>query len=106
MQTPGCWPGAISSSDDRTQPAMIASGDLDVLRGGLAAIGDELVLDHLSLIQAAEASPLDRRDVDEHVLIAGGRPDEPVAFRRIEPFDGAFLHRLSPSQSARQVKSE
>jgi hypothetical protein len=34
--------------------------------------------------------------MNEHVLIAARRLDEPVALRRIEPLDGAFLHRLSP----------
>ena len=41
-------------------PAAAALSDLEVFRGGLAAIGDEFVLDHLSLVEGAEASPLDR----------------------------------------------
>src|SRR5262249_28104840 len=47
----------------------------------------------------------DSRDVDEHVLLAGRWTDEPVALSRIEPFDGALLHRLSPSQSERLVNA-
>src|SRR6187200_2991974 len=34
--------------------------------------------------------------MDEHVLIAGHRLDEPITLGRVEPLDGAFLHRLSP----------
>src|SRR5205823_10485057 len=41
----------------------------------------------------------------EHVLLAGRRADEPVALSGIEPFDGALLHRLSPSQSERLVNT-
>src|SRR5436190_2514431 len=37
--------------------------------------------------------------MDEHILVSGRGPNEPVAFSWIEPFDGAFLHRLSPMQS-------
>src|SRR5271165_2389417 len=70
--------------------------DLEVLGGRLAAIGDEFVLDHLSLVEGAQAGALDRGDVDEHVLVSRRRPDEAVALSRIEPFDGALLHRLSP----------
>src|SRR6516162_4324871 len=83
-----------------SRPSRCASGHFEVLRRCLAAIGHELVLDRLAFIERAEASALDRRDMDEHVLVAGGRPDEPVAFSWIEPFDGAFLHRLSPSRLA------
>src|SRR5262249_32012513 len=74
------------------------SGHLEVLRRCLAAIGHELVLDSLPFVERAEASALHRGNVDEYVLVPGRRPNEPVAFSWIEPFDGAFLHRLSPSQ--------
>src|SRR5271166_214438 len=74
------------------------SGHLEVFRRCLAAIGHELVLDGLPFVERAEASALDRGNMDEHVLFSGRRPNEPVAFSWIEPFDGAFLHRLSPSQ--------
>ena len=77
-------------------PGMAASGDLEVLRGGLAAIGYELVLDVLTFVERAQSRALHGRDVDEHVLISGRRPDEPVALGRVEPFDGALLHGRSP----------
>src|SRR5262249_42573484 len=37
-----------------------------------------------------------RRDVNEDVLVACLGPDEPVALSRVEPLDGALLHRRSP----------
>ncbi len=49
------------------------SGHLEILRRCLAAIGHELVLDSLSFVERAEARALDRRDMDEHVLVAGRR---------------------------------
>ena len=57
---PAAWPGATDLIDWPDKPATIASGDLEVFCGSLTAIGDELVLDHLALVQAAEAGPLDR----------------------------------------------
>src|SRR5262249_11601997 len=69
----------------------------EVLGRGLAPIGDELIFDHLTLVESAEASAFDGRNVDEHVLVSGRWSDEPVALSRIEPFDGAFVHRRSPS---------
>ena len=38
----------------------------------------------------------------EHVLVAGGRLDEPIAFGRVEPFDGTLRHRLSPGLSVNE----
>src|SRR5215831_7811218 len=36
--------------------------------------------------------------MDEHVLIPADRPDEPITLGRVEPLDGALMHRhrLSP----------
>src|SRR6266566_3459126 len=78
---------------------MVASGDLEVLRRALAAIGDELVLHSLTFVERAQAGALHGRDVDEHVFVSGRWPDEPIAFGRVEPFDGAFLHGRSPGVS-------
>src|SRR5215470_9162620 len=77
----------------RQRPAAIALSDLEVLRRRTAAIGDELVLDCLALVEAGQARPLDRRDMDEHILIASRWTNKPVALSWIEPFDGALLHR-------------
>src|ERR1700724_2068028 len=42
--------------------------------------------------------------MDEHVLIAGHRLDEPITLRRVEPLDGAFLHRLSPALDVKKTR--
>jgi hypothetical protein len=88
-KTPGFGPGAADLIGP-TKPAKLVSGDLEILRGRLAAIGHELVLDHLPLIEAAEAGPFDRRDVNENVFIPDGRLDEPIALRRLKQ---GFSHR-------------
>src|SRR5690242_16581566 len=97
--------GLRDTHPSAVEAAVAALRDLQVFRRGLAAIGDEFVLDHLPLIQGAQPGPLNSRDVDEHVLIACRRTDESVAFRWIEPFDGALLHRLSPGKSERLVNT-
>src|SRR5262245_16381698 len=97
-QTPGARPGATGKLAARVTGLPAASGHLEILRRCLAAIGHELVLDSLAFVERAEASTLDRRDVDKDVLLSARGPNEPVAFSWIEPFDGALLHRLSPSQ--------
>src|SRR4051812_26544591 len=43
--------------------------------------------------------------MDEHVLIAGHRLDEPITLGRVEPLDGAFLHRLSPGLDVKKTRS-
>src|SRR6187549_2847469 len=42
--------------------------------------------------------------MDEHVLIAGHRLDEPITLGRVEPLDGAFLHRLSPGLDIKKTR--
>src|SRR5882762_6245137 len=79
-------------------------GDLEVFRGGLAAIFHKVVFDHLIFVEGGESRALDRRDMDEHVLIAGHRLDEPITLGRVEPLDGAFLHRLSPSLDIKKTR--
>src|SRR5262249_62246545 len=98
-ETPGSVAGGYGKNSLVGCPTFPhASGHLQILRRCLAAIGHELVLDRLAFVERAKASALDRRDVDKHILVASRRPNEPVAFSGVEPFDGAFLHRLSPSQ--------
>src|SRR5215831_9779582 len=93
-KTPGARPGATGKLVGRMPGLPVTSGHLQILRRCLAAIGHELVFDSLTLVERAETSALDRRDVDEYVLISARRANEPVAFSWIEPFDGALL-RLS-----------
>ena len=66
--------------------------DLEVLRGCLSAILDELELNGLAFVQCAKAGTFNRRDVNEHILPAFLRLDEAIAFRRIEPLYGALRH--------------
>src|SRR4030081_1584961 len=42
--------------------------------------------------------------MDEHVLIAGHRLDEAITLGRVEPLDGAFLHRLSPGLDIKKTR--
>src|SRR5580704_15584270 len=42
--------------------------------------------------------------MDEHVLIADRRLDEPITLCRVEPLDGAFLHRLSPRLDEKKTR--
>src|SRR5262249_5151773 len=97
-------PGATGNTRGPINRPGPRSRDLEVLGGGLAAVGDEFVLDHLSLVEGAQSGAFDRGNVDEHVLVPCRRPAEAVALSRIEPFDGALLHRLSPSQSERKMR--
>src|ERR1700722_20334153 len=66
--------------------------DLEIFRRRLAAVADNLVLDLLAFIERAEAGPLHRRDMDEHILPAALRLDEPVALGRIEPLHCSGRH--------------
>src|ERR1700693_4245796 len=82
------------------------SRDLKMFRGCPAAVGHEFVLDSLTLIERAQASALDGRDMDEDVLVAACRFDEAVALGWIEPFDGALLHRLPPQSVLVPAKTQ
>src|SRR5580704_12777445 len=42
--------------------------------------------------------------MDKYVLVAGHRLDEPITLRRVEPLDGAFLHRLSPGLDIKKTR--
>src|SRR5262245_24622867 len=64
----------------------------EILRRLLAAVADQLVLDHLTFIERAQASALDRGDMDEYVFAAVLRLNESITFRRVEPFHGAGSH--------------
>src|SRR5438094_605265 len=65
---------------------------LDILRRLLAAVADHLVLNHLTLVERAQAGTLDRGDMDEYVSAAVLRLNESIAFRRVEPFHGTGSH--------------
>src|SRR6185312_6314245 len=87
-------PGA--TQPDRRGPGL---RDFEIFRRRTAAVGDQFILDRLALVERPQSGALDCRDMDKHVLLAVRRLDEAVAPGGIKPFDGALLHRLSPSQS-------
>src|SRR4051812_6357997 len=83
---------------------MVVSGNLEVFRRAFSAIFHEVVFDHLILVEGGESGTLDRGDMDEHVLVSLHRLDEPITLGRVEPLDGAFLHRLSPSLDIKKTR--
>src|SRR5215471_16380806 len=78
-------------------------GDLQVFRGGFAAIFHEVILHDLIFIEGGEPGTLDGGDMDEYVLIAAVRLDEPITLGRVEPFDGTLRHRLSPDLDVKKT---
>src|SRR5947209_11962863 len=76
-----------------------------VFRRGSATVCNQFVLNRLALVKCAQAGTLDGRNVNEHILVAARRLDEPVALGRIEPLDGALLHRLPPESFQMSAKT-
>src|SRR5688500_14011154 len=74
------------------------SADLDdVLGGGALLALDDLELDPVAFLQRLEAVPLNRRIVNEAVLLAVLRRDEAEALRVVEPLHGTGrTHALTP----------
>src|SRR5262249_40620912 len=62
--------------------------DPQVDRGFLAPAALDLIFDALSVVERAEPGALDGRNVDEYVLAAAGRLNEPISLGRIEPLHG------------------
>src|SRR5713226_9327204 len=81
-----------------------SSGNLDVLRGRFAAILHKVVLNSLIFVEGGEPRTLDGRDMDEHVLIADGRLDEPKTLGRVEPLDGTLRHCVSPGLDEKKTR--
>src|SRR5215470_3553957 len=86
-------------------PTGFGSRNFQIFRRGSAAVSNKFVLDRLALVERAQASALDGRDVNKHILVAARGLDEPVALGRIEPLDGALLHRLSPKSFQMSAKT-
>src|ERR1700730_8278167 len=96
-------PGATRGTEC---PGHDQSRNFENFRRCPAAVGHEFVLDGLTLIERAQAGALDGRDMDEDVLVAACRFDEPVALGWIEPFDGALLPRLPPPSFPMPAKTQ
>jgi hypothetical protein len=59
---------------------------------GLSALSHNVERDFLSLVEAMQPGPFHSADVDEHVLAAVIRLDEPEAFLAVEPLYGSLRH--------------
>src|SRR6266545_3791369 len=63
------------------------------------ALALQLLFEHLeglTLVERGQAGALDRGDVDEYVFAAVLRRNEPITFRRVEPFHRASSHSWPP----------
>jgi hypothetical protein len=81
-------------------PTEAHSDRLQIRRRGLALLATfEVEANLLALIEARQASALDRRYVDENIFRAIIRLNEAVSLLGIEPFDRAFRHRVFSLQS-------
>src|SRR5690348_4989293 len=106
-QTPRvCREGKPLQTFQDHAPMATASGDLQVFGRHLAAVLHEVIFHDLVFVEGCESRALDGRDMDEHVLVAAHRLDESVTLCRVEPFDGAFLHRhrLSPRLDEKKTR--
>ena len=65
---------------------------LQVHRRRASPLGLQLIGDLLAFVQAAQARPLDRADMNENILAAIVGLNEAVALGGVEPFDGAVGH--------------
>src|SRR5207244_1686851 len=86
--SPCARPGARRSPSHRRLAG--DRGHAGRLRAFLALAG--LVLDPGSLVEGLVALAGDLREVDEQVLAALVRRDEPVTLRSVEPLDGTGSH--------------
>ena len=66
-------------------------------------MGQSSLADLLALVETIEAGALNSADVDEHVLPAAVRLDEPETLGAVEPFDRASSHRLCPSCASKPL---
>src|SRR5262245_51076430 len=63
-----------------------------VLGRCLSAVRHELIVHLLAFIECRKSGPLDGRDVNEHVLAAVFRLNEPVALGGVEPLHSPCRH--------------
>src|SRR6516165_8050631 len=61
-----------------------------------ATVGYEVEADLGTFRERRKASPLDRRDMDEHILAAVIRLNKTIAFRGVEPFHVPIATSVSP----------
>jgi hypothetical protein len=73
------------------------SFDLEIHRRCFSAVLFDLILDLLPLVERAQSSTFDCRDVDKHVSAAALRLNKSIALSRIEPLHRAARHCRSPN---------
>jgi hypothetical protein len=79
----------------QTRPTIVASEHYFL--SGTQVVESLFVLDLLTLVEGRQTGPLNRRNMDENVLAAALRLNEPVTFGRVEPLHDTGRHRsLSP----------
>src|ERR1700692_2733657 len=84
-------------TEGRAERPTCGSLHLEVLRRGLPLVCNLFVLDLLALVEGRQTGPLYCRDMDENVLAAALRLNEPITFGRVEPLHDTGRHRtLSP----------
>jgi hypothetical protein len=77
-----------------TKAAFLANPQ--IFRRFLATVGDDVKRDLGALDQRAEACLLDGRDMDEYVLAAGVRRDEPITLLPVKQLDRTYRHVRTP----------
>src|SRR6266545_2784258 len=70
--------------------------DLEIHRRCFPAVLFDLILDLLPLIERAQSSTFDCRDVNKDISAPALRLNKSIAFGRIEPFNAACRHSRSP----------
>jgi hypothetical protein len=87
---------ALSGQSPPPAGARLRSADLQIFGRFLATVRDDLEAHLRAFLQAGEASPFHRRDVDEHVPAAAVRLNEAIALCWIEPLNCSGRYFASP----------
>src|SRR3954447_306401 len=74
------------------QPSIVGSADLEVFCGFFAAVGGDLVLNDLALIEGTQTRALNSGNVNKYVLAAALRLNESISLGGIEPLHRSFSH--------------
>src|ERR1700746_1772954 len=69
-----------------SRSARLRSAHFEIFRRLLAAVADQLVFDHLTLVEGAQDRALNRGDMNEDIFVAVLCLNEVITLRRGEPF--------------------
>src|SRR5579859_474866 len=81
------------------------ASNLEVLGGGLAAIGNFFVFHRLSFVKRRKASLLNRRNMNKNVLAAARGLNESKTLGRVEPLHSAFSHHVVSAGAKKQKRT-